>query len=389
MTTRIRLQVWWHVKLIGILFLAPASCHLADAMAADPGVFDDRIVIGSSTPLSGSTAQLGSLLNTGVRAHIEQVNRQGGINGRRIELRTIDDQYDPEKAVANTRRLIETDRVFALLGYVGTASSNAVLPIITDAKVPFIGPLTGAMSVREPGNRYVFNVRASYADEIALIVNQLVSTGTRKIGVVYQNDAFGKSGLEAVARFLAERRLSIHATGSVERGSTDVTQVVADMRANEPEAIVLILTYAPAASFIKAMRKVGYMGQFHNLSAVGSTTLAETLGTDGIGIAITQVVPFPWAGAAPVVREYQKAMQELGQKDYDFTSLEGYIGARVLVEGLRRAGRDLSRERLVGALETLNRFDIGGLSVTYAPGAHSGSRFVDTTIIGSSGRFIH
>jgi ABC-type branched-subunit amino acid transport system substrate-binding protein len=359
------------------------------AQAAEAGVSDDRIVIGQSAPLTGTAAQLGTLLGVGARAYFDQVNRLGGLYGRRIELRSVDDQYDPEKAVANTRKLIETDRVFALFGYVGTAASNAVLPIATDAKVPFIAPLSGALSLREPGNRYVFNVRASYADEIAQIVNQLSGTGTKKVGVLYQNDAFGKSGLDAATKSLAEHKLKVYATATFERGSTDVTEAVAEFRRTDPEAIILVATYAPVVTFVRAMRKIGFMGQFHTLSAVGSTTLADALGADGVGVAITQVVPFPWAGAAPVVREYQKAMQEVGQKEFDFTSLEGFIAAKILVEGIRRSGRDLTRERLIGAIETLNRFDLGGISVTYAPGAHSGSHFVDTTIIGSSGRFIH
>ncbi|CAN5285635.1 hypothetical protein BH09PSE6_BH09PSE6_32270 [soil metagenome] len=281
------------------------------------------------------------------------------------------------------------DGVFALFGYVGTPTSNAALPIFSEARVPFFAPVTGATSLREPFNRYVFNVRASYFDETDEIVGHLVTTGTRRIGVFYQNDAYGKSGLDGVTRALETRKLKVEGTATVDRNTVDVSRAVAALSKDGPDAIVMISAYSSCAAFVKGMRAAGYTGQFHNVSFVGSTALAEALGNDGVGVAISQVVPFPWAGASLVVREYQRAMTDAGNKEFNFSSLEGFIAAKVFTEGLRRAGRELSRERLIAALETLNRFDIGGMSITFTPTNHNGSRFVDMTMIGSSGKFVH
>ena len=369
-----------------------AACLLvaftARALAADVGVTDDRIVIAQSAAFSGPASQLGIQVNLGAKVYFDQINKAGGINGRRIELRVSDDAYEADRAAANTRKFV-SDGVFALFGYVGTPTSNAALPVFGDAHVPFFAPVTGASSLRDPFNRYVFNVRASYFDETDEIVNQLVTTGSKRIGVFYQNDAYGKAGLDGVTRALDTRKLKVDTTGTVERNTVDVTRAVAAFQKDPPDAIVMVSAYASCAAFVKAMRAAGYTGQFHNVSFVGSTQLAEALGSDGIGVAISQVVPFPWAGASAVVREYQRAMSDAGNKDFNFSSLEGYIAAKVFVEGLRRAGRDLTRDRLIQSLETLNRFDLGGMSITFTPTNHNGSKYVDMTIIGSSGRFMH
>ncbi|CAN5375010.1 hypothetical protein BH10PSE17_BH10PSE17_18540 [soil metagenome] len=226
-------------------------------------------------------------------------------------------------------------------------------------------------------------------DETDEIVGHLVTTGTRRIGVFYQNDAYGKSGLDGVTRALETRKLKVEGTATVERNTVDVSRAVAALSKDGPDAIVMISAYSSCAAFVKGMRAAGYTGQFHNVSFVGSTALAEALGSEGVGVAISQVVPFPWAGASLVVREYQRAMTDAGNKEFNFSSLEGFIAAKVFTEGLRRAGRELTRERLIAALETLNRLDIGGMSITFTPTNHNGSRFVDMTMIGSSGRFVH
>ncbi len=370
--------------IIGVMLAASAwALH-----AAEVGVTEDRILLGQSAAFTGPAAQLGIQMNIGARVFFDQLNRNGGVSGRKIELAIADDQYEAEKAAANTKKFIEQDRVFALFGYVGTPTSNAAMPIFTAAKVPFFAPYTGAMSLREPFNRYVFNIRASYVDETAKIVEYLTTVGIKKIAVFYQNDAYGKAGLDGTTRALDARKLKVAATATVERNSTDVAKAVDTMVQAQPDAIVLISAYSSCAAFIKAMKAKGYAGQFHNVSFVGSKALADALGTDGPGVAISQVMPFPFSGSIAIAREYQKAMADAGQKELNWSSFEGYIAAKVFAEGLRRAGRDLTRERLIYALEGMARYDVGGFDVSFGPGNHNGSKFVELTIIGGGGKFL-
>jgi ABC-type branched-subunit amino acid transport system substrate-binding protein len=305
-------------------------------------------------------------------------------------LRGLDDGYEPERAAANTRTLIESDRVFALFGYVGTPTSLASLPILTSAKVPFFGAFTGAELLRDPFNRYVFNLRASYFDETEKMVNHLVTGGKKNIAVLYQNDSFGQAGLTGVENAMRRRNLKISAAGTVERNTTDVAAAVKAIGAAKPDAVIMVSAYRSCAEFVRQAKKAGLTTDFFNVSFVGAKALASDLGADGYGVMIAQVVPFPWAPNIPVVKEYQRAMAKSNpQGTLSFTSLEGFLAAKVFVEGLRRAGRDLTRERLIGGLEALRDFDAGGFNVTFSPVNHNGSRFVDLTMIARDGKFIH
>ncbi|MFO1346739.1 MAG: ABC transporter substrate-binding protein [Rhodocyclaceae bacterium] len=370
------------------LLAAAIALLLSVPVLAEPGVSDKEVLLGQSVALSGPAKELGSEMRSGALLYFEQVNASGGVHGRRIRLQTLDDGYEPERTTANTRKLIEEEKVLALFGYVGTPTSLAALPLFTEAKVPFVGAFTGAQALREPFNRYVFNVRASYFDETEKIVEQLTTTGIKQIAVFYQNDAYGKAGLAGVERAMTKRGLKIAATATVERNTADVAKAVATLSATRPDAIVMVSAYTSVAAFVKGMKKAGSAAQFHNVSFVGSRPLAAALGDEGVGVAIAQVVPFPWSGTLPVTREYQAQARAAGAKDLSFTELEGYIAARVLVEGLKRAGRELTRERLVTALESLSRTDIGGFQVDYSSSNHNGSSFVDLTIIGRGGKFL-
>ncbi|MGA2552000.1 MAG: ABC transporter substrate-binding protein [Burkholderiaceae bacterium] len=367
--------------LFGVVGFGPAS-------ASEIGVSDKTILLGQSAALSGPAAKLGANMNLGARIYFDAVNARGGIYGRKIELRVKDDGYESERARQNTLDLVHKDGVFALFGYVGTPTSNAAAPIYTENRVPFFGAYTGASSLREPFNRYVFNVRASYIDETERIVDQLTTTGTNRIGVFYQNDAYGKAGLEGVNRAMDRRHLKVTALATVERNSVDVSEAMKTLRAADPNAIVQISAYASCAALIQSLRAAGYTGQFVNVSFVGSQELADALGPSGSGVMITQVVPFPWSNVSPLQREYTAALKAAGITTPDFGTMEGYIAARVFVEGLRRAGRDLTREGLIAALETLRDYDLGGFTITYSPENHNGSRFVEITMIGSHGNFV-
>ena len=351
------------------------------------GVTADTILIGQSAALSGPAEQLGKEMKAGAEAYFDVVNKSGGINGRKIKLVSLDDGYEPEKAAANTRKLIEEEKVLALFGYVGTPTSNAALPIFTAAKIPFIGAFTGAQSLREPFNRYIFNVRASYYDETEQIVAHLVLQGITKIAVFYQNDAYGKAGLAGVEIAMKKRMLEIAATATVERNTTDVTAAVGKLAKSGTNAVIMISAYKSCAAFIRAMKLAGGLQQFWNVSFVGSKALSQELGDEGRGVQISQVVPFPWSDVNPIVRDYQK---HIGAREkYSFTSLEGYIAAKVLIEGLKRAGKKPTRESLVDGLASMGKTDLGGFTVTYTPTNHNGSSYVDLTIISRGGTFKH
>ena len=371
-------------RWIGAAMLAAA----ATAWAADPGITPTTILIGQSAAFSGPASELGTEMRAGALAYFQIVNAAGGVNGRRIELRSLDDGYESDRAAANTRKLID-DGVFLLFGYVGTPTSNASKPIFTAARVPFVGAFTGAESLRNPLNRYIFNIRASYYDETEKIVGQLVGQTLTKIAVFYQNDDYGKAGLAGVERAMQRRNLKIVATGTVERNTTDVAAAVAAIGKADPQGVVMISAYKSCAAFIKAMRAAGWNPQFMNVSFVGSKALAHETGPEGRGVGISQVVPFPWSLSARVVKDYQQALAaSTGKQNYSFTSLEGYIAAKVLVEGLRRAGNEPTREKFIAAMEQIRDFDVGGYTVTFTPVDHNGSRFVELTVIGKDEVFL-
>ena len=368
--------------------LAVAAFFASASTAAETGVTSDAILLGQSCALTGPAAELGTEMRLGAQIYFNQVNQAGGVHGRQIKLTTLDDGYEPDRAAANTKKLINEDKVFALFGYVGTPTANASLPIFTEAKVPFFGAFTGAESLRNPFNRYIFNVRASYFDETEKIVEHLTVLGVRNIAVFYQNDAYGQARLTGVTRALTKRNMKIAGTATVERNTVAVDAAVKTLVPQNPDAIVMISAYKSIAAFVRASKKAGYTGQYHNVSFVGSRALAEELGTEGYGVAVTQVVPFPFSDRTPVVRDYLWALKAAGAAQPSFTSLEGFIAARVFVEGLKRAGKDLTRDKFIGALESISNTELGGFNVNFSPNSHNGSSFVDLTMIGRNKAFV-
>lgn len=376
------------------IVLRAASCLLLAFSAlvcrAETGVTANRILLGQSAAFSGPAAQLGIDLHAGAKLYFDQLNLQGGVYGRKIEILTADDKYEPELTAENTRRLIQTNQVFALFGYVGTPTSNAALPIFTAAKVPFFAPFTGARSLREPFNRNIFHIRAGYIEETEHLVDQLVRVGIKNIAAFYQNDAYGQAGLDGVQRALAKRNMTLTDSATVERNSKNVSAAAQQLLRKRPDAIIQITTYASSAALIKQMHAAGYTGQFHNVSFVGSQPLASALGADGPGVGVSQVVPFPWKPSNPLVAEYTRALKKAGTAEPNFSSLEGYIAAKVFAEGLRRAGPDLTREHFIAALETitLKNYDIG-FPVEFSATRHTGSAFVDMTVITKNEKFLN
>jgi len=283
----------------------------------------------------------------------------------------------PDRAETSVWRACYYNMVF--LAIVG--SIFVVLP------VPLVAAFTGAESLRDPLNRYVFNVRASYYDETEQIVQHLTSMGVTNIAVFYQNDAYGKAGLEGVNRAMKRRNIQIAGEATVERNTVDVAKAVALMKKNQPQAVVMVSAYKSCAAFIKEMKKAGMSPSFWNVSFVGSKALAKELDAEGRGVQISQVVPFPGDQSIPVVKEYLRLIKA-ENKEPNYSSLEGFISAKVMVEGLRRAGKNPTRDRLIAALETMDPYDVGGFKIAYSPTDHRGSRFVDLTIISKEQRFV-
>jgi ABC-type branched-subunit amino acid transport system substrate-binding protein len=366
--------------------LAAGAAALPTVTTALPKT-GDKIVLGQSAAFTGPAAQLGIQFHQGAKLWFDQINAQGGVAGRFIEIKTMDDGYEPERCVANTRKLID-DEVFALFGYIGTPTSLAALPLVNEAQIPFVAPFTGAMGLRDPFSRYVFHVRASYNDETALIVKQLTTLDLKKIAVFYQNDSYGKAGLSGVTLALGARNLIPVAQATVERNSVDVEAAVKTLVAAAPDAIVQISAYKSCAAFIRACRKVGYGGMFFNVSFVGTQALADELGKEGAGIVVSQVMPSPYSASKPIAREFAEAIKLGGAKvQPNFSSMEGYLAAKVFTAGLRRAGgRELSRESFINAMESMGSQSFGGFSVQYSQNNHVASSFVDLSMLTGDGR---
>lgn len=347
---------------------------------------DSKIILGQSAAFTGPAAQLGIQFYQGAKVYFDQVNAQGGVGKRQIEIRNLDDGYEPDRCAENTRKLIADD-VFALFGYIGTPTSLAALPLATRDKVPFIAPFTGAMGLREPFNKYAFHVRASYNDETGLIVKQLTSLGLKKIAVFYQNDAYGKAGLDGVTLALNGLGLKTVAQATVERNSVDVAKAVQTLVAAAPDAVVQISAYKSCAAFIRAARKAGYGGTFYNVSFVGTQALADELGKDGAGVVVSQVMPSPYNAARPIAREFADAVKAAGKDaQVNFSSMEGYVAAKLFVEGLKRASGKLSRDSLIAGLEGLGSQSLGGFSVSFSPTDHVASSFVELSMLTGDGR---
>lgn len=369
-----------------IAWLAGASASLALPALAQNA---NRIVLGQSAPFTGNAAQLGIQVNTGAKICFAALNAAGGINGQTIELRTLDDGYEPDRCKSNTAQFIHDD-VFGLFGYVGTPTSLAALPLVTESRIPFFAPVTGAEALRVPLQKTVFHVRASYYDETALIVKQLTTLGLKKVAVFYQNDAYGQAGLEGVKRALKAQDLAPVALGTVERNSVDVAKAVREIVAKAPDAVVQVSAYKSCAQFIREARKAGYGGTFINVSFVGTQALADELGKDGRGVLVSQVMPFPFSTTSAIAREYLEAVAKAGGgAQPNYSSMEGYLAAKVLAEGLRRAPRNPSRESLVAALESMQGSNFGGFSVNFGPKDHVASRFVDLSMLTEDGKVRH
>lgn len=351
------------------------------AAAAEDGVSKDEILIGMSNALTGPSSALGTGMRAGAEAYFKKLNAAGGVNGRKVKLISLDDGYEPENTVKNTEKLINEHKVFALFGYVGTPTSVAVMPLIGKSKVPYVAPFTGAEAIRNPVNPQVFNVRSSYFDETEGLVEHFkADLGITKIGVFVQDDAYGAAGEAGVRRALAKRDLQMTGRGVYKRNTVDVDGGYAEVKKSAPEAVVLVGTYKACAAFAKKAKADGWKVKIANVSFVGTAALIKEMGKDGEGVFISQVLPSPSDASVPVVKEYQAAMKANGQSALDYTSLEGFVGAKVLAEGLSKAGKDLTRDGFRSSMEAM-KFDVGGLEIAFSSGNHNGNNRVWFTMV--------
>src|SRR5262249_38895543 len=375
------------VRLLLVPAFVLALC--GSEASAEDGVGPDKIVFGQIAALDGPAKALGQGMRQGVLAAFEEANRAGGVRGRRLELKSADDGYEPEKMIEAMKKMLGEEKVFAIIGTVGTPTAKAGQPIATDAKVPFIGPFTGAEFLRKPYNRYVVNVRSSYFQETEAWIQHLTQDlGITKIAIPRKDDTFGLAGLDGVNAAMDKRNLSLVASGTFKRNTTAVKSALLDIMKSRPEAVVTVGPYKPIAEFIKLARQVKMDAVFVAISFVGSDALAQELGSAGAGVIISQVVPFPGDKSVPVVAAYQAALKALApDAGPGFVSLEGYLVGRLAIEALKRVPGEPTREALLDAIANTGTFDLGGIDWAYEPDRSEGSARVFFTILQADGSF--
>lgn len=373
-------------SLCAIVLVAMA---IADLRAEESGISDQRILFGQSAAFSGPASELGKNMRIGIKAAFQEVNDQGGVHGRRLELLSLDDAYEPEVAIANTSELIDQERVFALIGAVGTPTSLSATPVAAAARVPYIAPFTGAAFLREPKWQNVINLRASYDQETEAMVARLTTDlGISRIAVMYQDDSFGRAGYRGVLQALEQRDMAPVAVGVYPRNTTAVKTGLLDIRNANPGAVILIGAYQPVATLILWARHTGLNPVFMTISFVGSNALSKALGRAGAGVFVTQVVPFPMGNTPRVVATYRSALAAHMPKAMPgFVSLEGYLAGRLAIDALQRCGREVTRARFLASLRDADTIDLDGFQLRYGERDNQGSDAIFLTVIGSDGHY--
>ncbi|MFZ6718731.1 ABC transporter substrate-binding protein [Undibacterium sp. Ji49W] len=383
-----RLQRVWHLpRALGFCALVIIPGLFPAISLAEEGVSESTILIGQTVGLTGQIAGPVKEMNAGAAAYISQVNKAGGINGRKIELRILDDQFDPAIAAANAETLIKKEHVFALFQSRGTPHTQAILPILAANKIPLIAPSTGAAVFHAPVNRYLFNVRAKYQDEVKKAVEQFSTIGLKDIGIVHVDDTFGGDGLAGFTAAMGNFKLQASIVAKYDRAKPDVAKAVDDVMKSPAKALVIVGSATTVSEIIRGLRGKGSSIQIMTLSNNASQSFIESLGPAATGIMVSQIMPAPHLVSSILGQEFKAIAKEHGVTA-SYAAMEGFVSAKVLVEGLRRSGKALTREGLVRALESMHKVDLGGVTVTYSERDHSGSEFVELTMIGRDGKFV-
>ena len=343
-----------------------ASTESDSTSSGTPGIYPDRVVFGQSSALSGLNAASGTGMRLGIQAAFQEANENGGIHGRRIELKSRDDGYEPVLTIKNSNELIVQEQVFALIGAVGTPTSRVAVPICQEHGVPYVGPLTGAAFLREVSD-VVINLRASYAQETEAMVKFLTEeVGTEKIAIFYQDDSYGRAGYNGTLAAMERRELKLVSSGNYRRNTFDVRTAALDIFEAKPDAIIMIGSYEPSAEFILWSKKIGMDALFVNISFVNINALAGALGSSSEGVLVTQVVPFPMSNALEITRKYQAALEAFDSSvSPEFFSYEGYLVGRLALLGLERAGADVTRESFLNVIRSMENFDMEGFLLDF------------------------
>jgi branched-chain amino acid transport system substrate-binding protein len=360
---------------------------IAAAACADDGVTDTRILIGRTNGVTGQIAGPVKEMNDGADAYIAWINKRGGVSGRHIEIVTLDDKFDPALSAKNAEKLVKEQHVFALFQSRGTPHTQAIVPILEANKVPLVAPSTGASVFHEPVHPLVFNVRAKYQDEVIKAVQHFSTVGVTQIALVHVDDAFGKDGMEGFVKGMEMQKLTPSTILKFDRVKPDIPAVVAGIAKVEPQAVILIASAGTTAPMIKALRAAGSRANIMTLSNNSAKSFVDSIGKDGMGVIVSQVTPAADLVTTKLGQEFRQAAKE-NHVVASYAAMEGFVSAKVLVEGLQRAGRNLTRESFMHALESIHKEDLGGLMLTYGPNRHTGSEYVELTIIGKGGRFL-
>ena len=368
------------------------TCAVLALACAAPAAIAQEVVIGQVAPLSGVLASTGRQMVVGGQIYFDAINAQGGIHGAKIRHEVVDDGYKIAETVRLTREMLARPEVVALFGFAGTANVTQLLTdgVLDAGGAALVAPYTGGESLRNPFNPWIFHVRAGYADEAEHMVQQLTTLGMNRIAVMYQDDGFGKAGLLGVANALAKRNLTLAVAAGYERNTDKVEDAVKKIKASNAQAIIMVSVNKSTAAFMRLYRESGGGAQMYNISVVDPAELVKLAGLKNAhGLGISQVVPYPYMPNMPVVREYQTLLKKYAPKELvNYTSFEEFVGAKVLVEALRRAGPNPTRAKVVKALESMGNYDTGGITVSYSPGNRIGSRYVEVTVIGSTGKLL-
>ena len=365
------------------------SSETENITASDPGVSGKRVLFGQSAAFSGPAQQLGKGMRLGIEAAFDEVNQQGGVNGRLFALRYFDDAYEPEAAIINTQRLIEEEKVFALIGEVGTPTSRSATPVAAEANVPFIAPFTGAEFLRDKKWNNILNMRSSYYQETEEMVDRLTNDlNIDRIAVMYQDDSYGRAGYRGVKFALERRQMEPVSIGLYPRNTTAVKTALLDLMQGQPQAVIMIGAYEPVASLILWARQTALDAVFMTVSFVGSNALAKELGANGEGVYVTQVVPFPTDDSRAVTQAYLKALQAYSPGSTPgFVSFEGYLAGRLAIAGVRGCGQEVNRTCFLETLRQADVVDIDGFELRYGKDDNQGSDQVFLTRIGTDGAY--
>lgn len=357
---------------------------LCAALFAAATVSAQEIVVGQSAPLTGGNAELGNDIRNGALAYFGKVNAAGGLPAGKLKLVTLDDRNDAAQSAENTKQLVTGNNAVALFGYASSTLSVPSMPTVVEHKVPFFAPFTGADTIRKQ-NEYVYTVRATYADEIEKIVNFWGNLGSTRVTVLHYDDAVGKQNFETVAAVLQKfnrKPVSV----PIKRNAAITEANVRDVIASDPNVLVVTTLYAPAAEMIKKLKAASRAYMVTSLSFAGASQLAKALGPDATGVSVALTVPTPRAASVPVVKECGDAWTASGQKDaMSVTALEACIAAKVLVEGMRRSGKEVTRASLQKSLAALGRYDAGGYVVEFKPNFHHGGSYVGMALLRPNG----